>query len=400
MEKLENATNKLIGYILREGYRGHDPYDALTSPLFRLPLFKSSKLIRFGTQQVLKRFPLDLRKLLFVPKGYNPVTLGLCIQGYAYLMEAYPENKEKYEEQILFLIEELEKLSSEGYSGICWGYDFDWEARYAKIQAYQPTVVATGIITNALYECWQITGIQKCADLVISASHFVINDLNRTYADNTFCYSYSPVDKQTILNASMKGVRLLAQTYKITGDPSLLQHALPAVEFVVDRQHDDGAFYYSNVGKWVDNYHTGYVLDCLDTFIKCFAQHQFDLNLSRGFEFYKTNLISQEGMPKFYSNNAFPADCTAASQSILSLVRFGDKNKAIKVIDWMIDNMQHPAGYFFFRKFKTYTIKSSFMRWSNAWMFAAMALLLKEIKGTGKPTNRMHLESGLTNSIQ
>ena len=144
---IEKGLDKLKTYIENEGYKGYDPYDALLSPFFKLPILKSNKWIRFGTQQLVKRLPFSIRPLLFVPKGYNPVTLGLSIQAYAYLYQAESNNKEEYLKKIDYLVNELKTLIPKGFSGACWGYDFDWEARYSKIPAYQPSVVATGIIT-------------------------------------------------------------------------------------------------------------------------------------------------------------------------------------------------------------------------------------------------------------
>ena len=87
-EFIEESLRKLINYIESQNYRGYDPYDALKSPLFKLPVLRSNKLIRFGSQQLVKRSPVNLRPLLGIPKGYNPVTLGLCIQGYSYLAQS------------------------------------------------------------------------------------------------------------------------------------------------------------------------------------------------------------------------------------------------------------------------------------------------------------------------
>ncbi|KAA5536244.1 hypothetical protein F0919_00840 [Taibaiella lutea] len=376
MTSLESAVFKLKSFIEKEEYKGHDPYDALKSPFFRLPGLKSSKLIRFGAQQFLKRIPVNLRPILLVPKGNNPVTIGLCIQAYAYLIMSNPQVKAELIGKIEYLLSELELLIPEGFSGACWGYDFDWEARRANIPAYQPTVVATGIITNGLFECWKITGIQKCADLVVSSSQFVLRDLNRTEGEHGFCYSYSPFDKQVVLNASMKGVRILAQTFAINKDKSLLNHALPAVAFVLNFQQPNGAFNYSDKGNWVDNYHTGYVLDCLDEFITHFDTSSYNEQLRKGFDYYKNTFFSGNGRPYFYSHKHYPVDCTAAGQSLLTLSRFGEKDKAMLVADWMVKNMQAPNGGFYFRKFKNYIIKTSFMRWSNAWMFAGMAYAL------------------------
>ena len=210
---LDNSLDRLKSYIEKNNYKGFDPYDGLKSPLFNISFLHSNKLIRFGLQQIVKRSPFNLRKLLFIPKGYNPVTLGLAIQSYSYLYHTDTENRDEYLCKINLLFDELEKLVPSGFSGACWGYDFDWEAYYIKIPAYQPTVVATGIICNALFIAHQITNHKRAKELIISASNFVINDLNRTTINNDVCFSYSPFDRQQVLNASMKGVRILAQAY-------------------------------------------------------------------------------------------------------------------------------------------------------------------------------------------
>jgi hypothetical protein len=371
---LSESLQKLKEYIEKEEYKGFDPYDALKSPIFKLPILKSNKLIRFSSQQLVKRLPFNIRSLLFVPKGYNPVTLGLSIQAYSYLYQSEPQNKEEHLKKIKFLVNELKKLIPNGYSGACWGYDFDWEARHAKIAAYQPTVVATGIITNALFISYQITGHKESAKLVESAAEFVIKDLKRTYHGEKFCFSYSPFDHQQVFNASVKGARILAQAYFLNGNEKFKKLAKSATDFVFSHQKENGSWSYSMAtkGGWTDNYHTGYVLDCLDEYQKLSSDYQWEESLKKGYEFYMKHFITKEGLPKFYHNKTYPIDCTSAAQSILTTVRFGEKKTALKVAEWMIQNMQKKNGSFKFRKFKNYTIKTSFMRWSNAWMFAAL----------------------------
>src|SRR5690625_6520489 len=110
----------------------------------------------------------------------------------------------------------MELLMPRVFSGVCWGYDFDWEARDATIPEYHPNVVATAIVSNGLYEAWKITGIRRLKELVISSADFVTTDLKRTYQGDSFYFSYSPFDTQQVLNASMKGVRILSQVYSLT----------------------------------------------------------------------------------------------------------------------------------------------------------------------------------------
>ncbi|MCD4747645.1 MAG: hypothetical protein K8R58_15220 [Bacteroidales bacterium] len=377
---LLNSTLRLRDYILNAGYRGYDPYDALLSPFFRWPVFRNRN-IRFGAQQVTRRLPVNIRPLLFVKKGYNPVTLGLCIQAYSYLSKCYPSD-DFYPKEIDKLIDELIRLRSKGYSGPCWGYDFDWEARYDSIPAFTPTIVATGFITNALFENYEITGNQKALDAILGAEKFIFHDLNHIDVDGDICLSYSPLDKNIVFNATMKGARLLAQIFSVTKDKELYNLAEKIVQFVTKYQKDNGAWIYSkgDARIWVDNYHTGYIIDCLDEYIKHTDDHRFDKSLKKGVNYYRQNFFVNDEIPKFYDKETYPVDCTAAAQSILSLVRFGHTGIAENVATWMMENMQAKNGNYYYRRKKNSVNKMTFMRWANAWMFAAKARLLLELK--------------------
>lgn len=395
---INNSLQKLLQYIEYHNYKGYDPYDALKSPLFKLPLLRSDKKIRFTAQQIVKRLPFNIRPVLAVPKGYNPVTLGLSIQGYSYLsaqpsepstcteaavdkLVLCPALPNKYSERVKYLISELKRLIPAGYSGACWGYDFPWEARYASIPAHQPNIVATGIIANGLFIAYKVSGNRECAELIKSSALFVLNDLNRTYSGTEFVFSYSPFDKQQVLNASMKAARILAQAYSVSGDEKFREEAAKAAGFVAARQRSDGSWPYSlaSTGDWTDNYHTGYVLECMDEYVRLCNDNRFEDIIRRGYSFYKENFFTDEGKPLFYSGKDWPVDCTAAAQSIITLCRFGDVELGRKVALYTISNMQSPEGGFYFRKYRYTTNKTIFMRWSNAWMLAALARLMFEI---------------------
>ena len=90
---LQQSLERLEAYLVQERFRGYDPYDALTSPLFRLPILRSSKWFRIAGEQALKRSPLNLRPLLRIPKGYNPVTLALVLEASAHRALAEPERE-------------------------------------------------------------------------------------------------------------------------------------------------------------------------------------------------------------------------------------------------------------------------------------------------------------------
>ena len=375
--EIREAVAKLDTYIVSEQYKGYDPYDALMSPLFHYFPF-NNKPVRYIGQQIVKRLILDVRPLLGIPKGYNPVTLGLVIQGLAYQIPSEPGRKEELMGRANLLIAELERIKSPGYSGACWGYDFDWESRYSSFPAFTPTVVATGIITNGLFAYYRETGNKEAAVLCLDAVNFVRKDLNRMKTETGFCYSYSPLDKQRVYNATLKAARLLAQASALSGDKSLLNEARGTVTFVASEQRSNGSWSYSkgDARSWVDNFHTGYILDCLDEYIALSGDTTFISNRDRGFQFYADNFFTPEGIPKYYPNSMYPVDATAGAQAILTLTRFNEGARAGRVATWLIGHMQSNTGFFYYQIHRHWTNRTSYMRWSNAWMFAALSRLM------------------------
>lgn len=376
-QMVRSAIRRCRDHMIMMQYRGYDPYDTLQSPLFRLPVL-DRPLVKFAAQQLGRRIPFNFRRLLGIRKGLNPVTIGLSIQAYSYLSQVLPGDAAFLTSEIDKLYGMLMAVRSRGYSGLCWGYDFDWEARYTRIPAYMPTSVATGIITNALYESYSVRGDQRALQLCRDAVDFIRKDIRKSHDETGFCYSYSPGDSQFVLNASMKGARLLAQVYSVDKDTALRSEAEQAVHYVVDSQNPDGSWPYArhDPRTWTDNYHTGYILDCLDSYIRCTGDQSCNEALEKGIQYYINHFFDKGCIPKFYKDSRYPVDSTAAAQSLLSLSRFNKTEQAMRVAAWCIRHMQASNGGFYYRMHRTYTDRTIFMRWSNAWMLVGLSYML------------------------
>jgi hypothetical protein len=362
-------------------YRGYDPYDALASPLFRLPWLRRAKLPRWGAQQILKRLPVNVRPLLRIPMGYNPVTLALALQGYAYLAPLAGDRESELEERARFCARELARLRSPGYSGDCWGYDFDWEARYARIPAGTPTIVATGLVTNALFVARRVFDLPDAAAMCESAARFVLEDLPRTEETNgSFCWSYSPLTSDAVLNATMKGARLCAQVYSMNADERLLDAALRTAEFVAGRQDERGAWPYSvsDARRFADNFHTAYVLDCFASYEQLTGDARFAEVVARGLAYYRERFFTAGGIPRYYDDRTYPVDATSCAQSILTLCGFGDMDAAAMTGRWAIERMRRRDGGFAYQVHRRYVNRVPYIRWSDAWMFCALARLTRD----------------------
>ncbi len=395
-QDLHRSFNTLKAYCEKEGFKGWDPYDGLNSKLFQsLPFFRNNRPARLAWIQLFKRSPVNLRRIAGVAKDYNPKGLGLFLHGYCnlYRIEKQPE----YLEHIYSLADKVIGLQSKGYSGNCWGYNFDWQARAFFQPKLTPTVVATTFIATALMQAFEVTGEQKYLDVATGAKDFVLKDLNRTYDEHgDFAFSYSPRDKTQVFNASLLGSRLLSQIYKYTGEKALLEEAARSVRFCCRHQQENGAWAYGTLPfhQWIDNFHTGYNLECIQVYQDISGDHSFAPQLRKGMEYYINNFFTEEGIPKYYNDRIYPVDVHTVAQLIITLVQMRllqqQKSLAGRVLHWAIANMQDPKGYFYYQLKKGWSSKIPYIRWAQAWMFYGMSAYLLFLHEQTEGTRKEH----------
>ncbi|HZW64521.1 MAG TPA: hypothetical protein VFF23_02450 [Hanamia sp.] len=389
-ELVLKSLSKLEAFCEKDQFRGWDPYDGLNSTFFQsLPGFLKGRFPRLAWIQFFKKSPVNFRNVTGVKKGYNPKGLGLFLAGYCNLYQI--EQQEQYLDKINFFSEKILELQNKEYSGACWGYNFDWQARAFFQPKNTPTVVASVFIANALLDAYELTRNAEFLKAARSTCDFILNDLNRTYSKQTnFCFSYSPLDSSVVFNASLLGSRLLARVYSFTKEHVLIENAEKSVAFCCEYQHSDGSWAYGTLPyhHWIDSFHTGYNLECIFNYIKYSNDNRFCKQLDKGFQYYINTFFTEKGIPKYYNNSIYPIDIHAPAQFIITLVKLNKFNEqkelADKVLQWTINNMQSSKGYFYFQINKFFTSRIPYIRWAQSWMFYALSTYLKTVKDASK----------------
>ena len=396
-QQVITSFNKLKSYCEAEHYKGWDPYDGLNSKVFQaLPFFKNNALCRLMVIQGFKRSPVNLRRIAMVPKEHNAKGIGLFLQGYCNLLKLVHEKPELAKElgteeeltsKIRDKAELLLSLQSKGdYHGACWGYNFDWQARRLFLfPKYTPTVVATNFCATALMEAYETTGDKRYLEVALTSAEFVKEDLHRYQCEDGFLFSYSKLPgNDTVYNASLLGSRLLSYCYKYSGNEEYRELAEASVKACCKGQREDGAWVYGllPVQSWVDSFHTGYNLDGLIAYEEQTGDTKYHVYIEKGFEYYIKNFFEADGTPKYYDNQMYPIDIHCPGQLFVTLARLHKfdeyRELAENVMAWTIKNMQDKRGYFYYQLKQGISSKISYMRWSNAFMFAAMSYYLLE----------------------
>ncbi len=315
-----------------------------------------------------------------ISKEYNPKGLGLFLTGYCNLYKTNP--KKEYLDKIVFLAGKLVELQTSGFSGACWGYNFDWQSRAFFLPKWTPTVVVTSFVSNALIDAYEATKSSKYLDIAMSSTNFILKDLNRTKTKDGFIFSYSPLDETRVYNASLLGSRLLSRIYYYTRNISLLDTTRESVIACTSAQQVDGSWVYGEleIQNWIDSFHTGYNLECISEYQKYSKDNSFQENIDIGSDFYLKNFFLKDGTPKYYHDKVYPIDIHCPAQLIVTLYHLNKLEKYNRLIEqvlkWTISNMQNKKGYFYYQKRKYWSIKIPYMRWSQAFMFYALSYYL------------------------
>lgn len=386
MNKVSSSFDKLKAYCESNSFKGYDPYDGLNSKLFRaIPFISKNRLARLVWIQFFKRSPVNFRPLVGIEKEYNSKGLGLFLSGYCNLYKS--ESKQEYLEKIRFLADELMKIESSGYSGYCWGYNFDWQARAFFQPKNTPTVVASTYIGYAFLDAYEVTQDDKYLKIARSVCDFILKDLNRSYdANGNFAFSYSPLDKSVVYNASLLGSKLLSRVYSYTKEEILINEAKKSIEFCCGKQNENGSWGYGTYEfhQWIDNFHTGFNLECISDYMKHSGDNSYKENLDKGLSYYVNTFFTQDGISKYYNNSVYPIDIHAPAQLVVTLSRLNvlDSRRDLvdRVLNWTIHNMQSEQGYYYYQINKYFSSKIPYIRWAQAWMFFSLSEYLYRTK--------------------
>jgi len=387
--QLSNALQKLLAYCRQNDWAGYDPYDALNSKILKALPIIDSRIPRIAFTQALKLSPVNVRGLLGISKTQNSKALAVFLSSFINMSAEQVSDRDSLIAEMIRLI--VAKKSPDS-SYWCWGYSFPWQTRFELVPAEAPNLVCTTFVALALLDAHDQIGDPKCLEMAVSAAEYIVNDLYWTEGGEVAGFSYpQPGVRSKTHNANLLAAALLCRIYKHTGDAKLLGPALTVARYSVSKQRDDGSWDYGEAPsqRWIDNFHTGYNLRALQALCRYAGTSEFESSIHRGFEFYRAHFFREDGAARYFHDRTYPIDIHSVAESILTLVAFreldpGNIALAQSVIHWTMNHMWDDRGFFYYRVHRLGTIRTSYMRWSQAWMLLAMSTLLRELKVEGR----------------
>jgi hypothetical protein len=343
--------------------------------------FLDSRLPRLVLTQALKLSPVNVRRLLLVPRTQNPKAIALFLSALLKLDGAgFADSKESID----LMIERLIALRSPGVPYWCWGYSFPWQTRTELVPRGAPNLVSTTFAANALLDAYEQQGGARHLAMAASAACYIANEL--FWADGSsagFAYPL-PSMRNQVHNANFLAAALLCRVHHHTGEAGLVEPAFRVARASASRQAPNGSWAYGEGASqgWVDNFHTGYNLCALRSIVRDTGTEEFDACIGRGFAFYRDHFFCPDGSVRYYHDRDYPKDIHCIAQALITLITLADLDAsnwalAKTVLRWALEHMWDERGFFYYRVLWTKTIRTSYMRWSQAWMLLALAMMVE-----------------------
>lgn len=389
---LKVLIEQLLGYCRRQGWAGHDPYDALNSRLFaKFPLL-DRRWPRLLLTQLLKRLPVDTRGWLDIPPTQNPKGLALCVMALLRLHRsgAVPDLSEA-----IALGERMIEMRSHGGTADCWGYSFPWQTRTVLVERGAPSLVCTVFVAEALLDLYSATGDTRFATHAKGAACYIRSQLYWTDGASVHALAYPLATSRTpVHNANLLGAAFLCRVASELGVSDLAEVALRVARYSVARQREDGSWLYGEARSqaWIDNFHTGFNLSALASIERSFPTGEFSRAIERGFAYFVPTFIRADGAARYFHDRTFPIDAHSVAQSIITLTEFrhlhpNAARRADDVLQWAVKHMWDPAGFFYYRCYPVGRNKIPYFRWSEAWMLLALAWAWEARQGAAARAN-------------
>lgn len=359
-------------------WQGSDPYDGLAATRFVAPL-KRTVLGRRLLTQAVKRSPLDLRPLLGIRPQGSAAATALLTSAYA-IQPILPEDETAA--KLDSMLETLLDQRLAGYEEPCWGYHFDVQTRVFFYPRGAPNTIATAFAGLALLDAHTRGGGAELLELAATAARFFVRHVPQTQAEGGAFFGYLVGDRTPIHNASMLVAAFLARVADETGSPDLRDRAQRAVDYTLARQRRDGSWPYGELPHlgWVDNFHSAYVLMCLDVCRRNGLERCHEA-LVAGLGYYATAMFLPDGTPKYKPDTVYPVDgqCAAEAIRIFALASAVDPTYgelANRSFAYAQRRLTRRDGAYVFQRERLWTNGQPHVRWVEAPFLVALATLL------------------------
>lgn len=305
--ELWTMVDKAVAWLERTGYASYDPYDVWGTRYGRAArrlYYRNHPLgVLLTAPVILMEVVCPHLRRLFVRKDRYPTADAQLALAFLNLHELAPTGP--WLQKARALADDLLHGSVPGYSGLCWGYPFDWQSVGGLIRRGTPHITATPYCYEVFTRLFDLTGDEYYLEVARSVAAFVFEDLNDTQTGHdAAAASYTPHDHSQVVNASAYRAFVLVDAARRFDKDAYRAKAWKNLRFIVDAQRPDGSWLYalgSPAEAFIDHFHTCFVLKNLYKVNRELESPYLARAIRRGYEWYRRNLFDSDDNPRSFT---------------------------------------------------------------------------------------------------
>jgi hypothetical protein len=392
-DDLEQVEIELRRWLETTGYASWDPYDGLACAA-PWSLVRRSRLAARLWTQVVKGSPLNLRPWV----GIRPRLLSRSLSDLA--SAALLRHRAGLDpgalDQAHDLLRRLRAEALPGWSGACWALATPYVTRYIDARGNDPNLFWTLGAATTFLEAWDLERRDEDLALARSAVDFISKDLGWVdEGEAGVWFRYFAGQDATVYNVAALTGAFLQRVARCTGEAELGELGGRALRFVVRHQNADGSWFYARgpQGRWVDGFHTGYILEALLRAVHVEGDTALEAALRRGVDFYVRSLFAPDDVPRYAADRLYPLDVQNCAQAIQTLAKLSalegeHLQRAERVARAVVArlyrrtrNGPEAMGFFIASRGRWTSNRLPYVRWGEAPMLRAHATLLAARRG-------------------
>jgi hypothetical protein len=275
--------------------------------------------------------------------------------------------------------------------GVHWGYDYTWATRSGAVNRRRASTIVPGAFAVfALLDDLVTTGNDRHRDLIAAALDYYAIHHKRSGAAGEYLAYFKGAATNTH-NANLLGCAALSLGGRVFGRDDWSQAAARAATTSVRTVSPDGYLPYADnpSGDWTDCFHHLYVL--ASTIVLERVNPHVDRVLFRDAHrrlrsYLRTAFLRDDGLVNYYPGRLHPIDPHNYAAAAIFAVLFGDQADLAPAdaepLLRRVDELMWDAarGRYRFRRHRRRTDSRFFLRWTQAWMFAALGVVNQELK--------------------
>ncbi|MBN1684312.1 MAG: AGE family epimerase/isomerase [Gammaproteobacteria bacterium] len=382
---LEKTINELILFLEKHHFKGWEPYD-----IPGLKITPVTRPVRVLLTQLIRLSPISLHPF-FKNKTEHAKAAALFARSFLLLFEITRE--QKYQKKAVYFLEWLETHRCSTTKNFSIGTQYQLNMKNYSANPNTPAPLLTCFSVEAFLSAYEIFKDNKYLELAESGINYFLEELPQVKVSSDRSYFiYHPNNNQFIPNSPAVICGTLARFYFISKNQELLTIIKNNLNYIANYQQEDGSWFYHPGSRYIDSFHTAFVLEALAKYQRYTGDESYKKQLLKGLAYYEKNFFESDMKPIHKKRFGVPTNVDSLLTKIdlrdiaMGLVLFNEINKLrgypirriLNLQNWSINHFKSNKGYFYYQKVPLYTIKGPFLS-MQAWMLYGLCVMLKSL---------------------